>query len=348
MVDPEEVARKWGGRKNKDTMTYDKLSRAMRFYYDKLILTKVHGKRYTYKFHFDIIMRNQKLSAAVQTKGSPESAGLCNTVVPSPASSESSYSLVPSPPISNSGSVPSPASVEVYPSSPSLRDVTKGSGGPQSHGRMHPTVQSALPRDVINHATPVMNLTATSHSYDVTSDDSISGQLDLICDTINSLSHDVMDSRVTSVTDDVMHQSAASPNATTQFDGFIQHGNTKFDHSTPNVAMNFDSDVIYQSTSYPVSTTSYQYCVPKTAFVTTTGSGYNSLDSTPSCLLVTEETVVEPWSNQSSRSFVESNLSHDLNACQYTTQGAPPPYCQNSQYEYSFLSELDFEDFNEY
>lgn len=49
MTDPEEVARRWGRRKNKPNMNYDKVSRAMRYYYDKMILTKVHGKRYTYR-----------------------------------------------------------------------------------------------------------------------------------------------------------------------------------------------------------------------------------------------------------------------------------------------------------
>ncbi|KAL5020246.1 hypothetical protein ScPMuIL_003138 [Solemya velum] len=44
MTDPEEVARKWGRRKNKPNMNYDKLSRALRYYYDKLILTKVPGR----------------------------------------------------------------------------------------------------------------------------------------------------------------------------------------------------------------------------------------------------------------------------------------------------------------
>ena len=31
-------------------MNYDKLSRALRYYYDKQIMSKVHGKRYAYKF----------------------------------------------------------------------------------------------------------------------------------------------------------------------------------------------------------------------------------------------------------------------------------------------------------
>uniref|UniRef100_A0A915AF46 ETS domain-containing protein n=1 Tax=Parascaris univalens TaxID=6257 RepID=A0A915AF46_PARUN len=52
LLDPDEVARKWGERKSKPNMNYDKLSRALRYYYDKNIMTKVHGKRYAYKFDF--------------------------------------------------------------------------------------------------------------------------------------------------------------------------------------------------------------------------------------------------------------------------------------------------------
>lgn len=40
-------------------MNYDKLSRALRYYYDKNIMTKVHGKRYAYKFDFQV-SRNKK------------------------------------------------------------------------------------------------------------------------------------------------------------------------------------------------------------------------------------------------------------------------------------------------
>lgn len=60
MTDPEEVARRWGRRKNKPNMNYDKLSRALRYYYDKLILTKVQGKRYTYKFNFKAILQSSR------------------------------------------------------------------------------------------------------------------------------------------------------------------------------------------------------------------------------------------------------------------------------------------------
>ena len=51
LADPDEVARRWGRRKNKPNMNYDKLSRALRYYYDKNIMTKVHGKRHVYQFH---------------------------------------------------------------------------------------------------------------------------------------------------------------------------------------------------------------------------------------------------------------------------------------------------------
>ncbi|XP_008119148.1 retroviral integration site protein Fli-1 homolog isoform X2 [Anolis carolinensis] len=60
MTDPDEVARRWGERKSKPNMNYDKLSRALRYYYDKSIMTKVHGKRYAYKFDFQGINQAQQ------------------------------------------------------------------------------------------------------------------------------------------------------------------------------------------------------------------------------------------------------------------------------------------------
>jgi len=43
LIDPDEVARRWGERKSKPNMNYDKLSRALRYYYDKNIMTKVNS-----------------------------------------------------------------------------------------------------------------------------------------------------------------------------------------------------------------------------------------------------------------------------------------------------------------
>ena len=50
LLNAEEVARMWGMRKNKHNMNYDKLSRALRYYYDKNIIKKVMGQKFVYKF----------------------------------------------------------------------------------------------------------------------------------------------------------------------------------------------------------------------------------------------------------------------------------------------------------
>lgn len=51
---PDLVAQLWGERKNKPTMNYEKLSRALRYYYDGDMISKVHGKRFVYKFVCDL------------------------------------------------------------------------------------------------------------------------------------------------------------------------------------------------------------------------------------------------------------------------------------------------------
>lgn len=54
LIQPEIVAQLWGTRKNKPTMNYEKLSRALRYYYDGDMIAKVHGKRFVYKFVCDL------------------------------------------------------------------------------------------------------------------------------------------------------------------------------------------------------------------------------------------------------------------------------------------------------
>ncbi|ESP02405.1 hypothetical protein LOTGIDRAFT_138494, partial [Lottia gigantea] len=49
-VQSEAVAQLWGGFKNNENMTYEKLSRAMRHYYKRGILERVEGRRLVYKF----------------------------------------------------------------------------------------------------------------------------------------------------------------------------------------------------------------------------------------------------------------------------------------------------------
>jgi hypothetical protein len=45
----EQIARRWGIQKNRPAMNYDKLSRSLRYYYEKGIMQKVSN----YKTHVD-------------------------------------------------------------------------------------------------------------------------------------------------------------------------------------------------------------------------------------------------------------------------------------------------------
>ncbi|KAK5873084.1 hypothetical protein PBY51_013728 [Eleginops maclovinus] len=73
LLQAEEVARLWGARKNKPNMNYDKLSRALRYYYDKNIIKKVNGQKFVYRFvsYPDIL----KGDAATRTEGGEVGAG---------------------------------------------------------------------------------------------------------------------------------------------------------------------------------------------------------------------------------------------------------------------------------
>lgn len=48
------MAQLWGERKNKPTMNYEKLSRALRYYYEGDMIAKVPGKRFVYRFVCDL------------------------------------------------------------------------------------------------------------------------------------------------------------------------------------------------------------------------------------------------------------------------------------------------------
>ena len=49
ILNPTGLADMWGQQKNRSNMTYEKLSRALRYYYRMNIIKKVQGKRLTYK-----------------------------------------------------------------------------------------------------------------------------------------------------------------------------------------------------------------------------------------------------------------------------------------------------------
>ena len=78
-VNAEGVANLWGQRKKKKNMNYDKLSRALRYYYDKNIIKKVMGQKFVYKFvSFPEIVRTEnhvpfkvKMESLVQEYGYP-------------------------------------------------------------------------------------------------------------------------------------------------------------------------------------------------------------------------------------------------------------------------------------
>ncbi|XP_007560048.1 ETS domain-containing transcription factor ERF [Poecilia latipinna] len=74
--DPDEVARLWGARKCKPQMNYDKLSRALRYYYNKRILHKTKGKRFTYKFNFNklVLVNYPFIDMGSSGRGVPQSA----------------------------------------------------------------------------------------------------------------------------------------------------------------------------------------------------------------------------------------------------------------------------------
>uniref|UniRef100_A0A182MEW8 ETS domain-containing protein n=1 Tax=Anopheles culicifacies TaxID=139723 RepID=A0A182MEW8_9DIPT len=114
LSDPDEVARRWGERKAKPNMNYDKLSRALRYYYDKNIMTKVQGKRYTYKFDFHGLMAACQAQAQLTDAGTSSANILsgCGSYGSSPASTTSSSMKSPansSPPQPHYGAVCHPA-----------------------------------------------------------------------------------------------------------------------------------------------------------------------------------------------------------------------------------------------
>ncbi|XP_063697456.1 DNA-binding protein D-ETS-6 [Culicoides brevitarsis] len=105
LTDPDEVARRWGERKAKPNMNYDKLSRALRYYYDKNIMTKVHGKRYAYKFDFHGLMAACQAQAQGQD---PTASMLVSTYSKYPTASQDFSSAAS---LYQSGHLPHPSSV---------------------------------------------------------------------------------------------------------------------------------------------------------------------------------------------------------------------------------------------
>ncbi|KAM7532461.1 hypothetical protein Aperf_G00000132908 [Anoplocephala perfoliata] len=115
--EPEEVARLWGIQKNRPTMNYDKLSRSLRYYYEKGIISKVSGERYVYRFAYEpeILAKltlDETLSSVIPSKTSknwrPTTSAAQEVVFPPPPKPIPSQQITPvaqstlaSPPLSS-------------------------------------------------------------------------------------------------------------------------------------------------------------------------------------------------------------------------------------------------------
>ncbi|XP_059485216.1 DNA-binding protein D-ETS-6-like [Neocloeon triangulifer] len=152
LTDPDEVARRWGERKSKPNMNYDKLSRALRYYYDKNIMSKVHGKRYAYKFDFTGLMQacqaqngEGSSGAASPYKSPPGYPGELSSLFGSPHTSyhlAECHGKLSSGPVVTGATPTSPSSIfgsqHYWPSPPPLYTPPGGSSGSGSPGPHRP------------------------------------------------------------------------------------------------------------------------------------------------------------------------------------------------------------------
>ncbi|KAH8851270.1 Protein c-ets-1-A [Schistosoma japonicum] len=86
LKEPNQVAQRWGARKNKPKMNYEKLSRGLRYYYDKKIIEKVSGKRYVYRF-------TRNLNELINNQSTESTSATTTTTSSSPSPSSSSLIL---------------------------------------------------------------------------------------------------------------------------------------------------------------------------------------------------------------------------------------------------------------
>ncbi|XP_023219197.1 ETS domain-containing protein Elk-3-like [Centruroides sculpturatus] len=87
LINAEEVARLWGLRKNKLNMNYDKLSRALRYYYDKNIIKKVLGQKFVYRFVSfpEIVKMENKIPFHVKMESISKTGGVYQRTHPGDA-----------------------------------------------------------------------------------------------------------------------------------------------------------------------------------------------------------------------------------------------------------------------
>ena len=54
IAQPAGLAKLWGSHRNKPQMTYEKMSRALRYYYSRGIIESVRGRKQTFRFSLDL------------------------------------------------------------------------------------------------------------------------------------------------------------------------------------------------------------------------------------------------------------------------------------------------------
>merc|ERR1739844_288506 len=108
IVDPAGLARLWGIQKNHLSMNYDKMSRALRYYYRVNILRKVQGERHCYQFlrnpselksikNISLLRQQMEAQAAAQQLAAQQAAqqAVLNNCQRSPVKAEKSSSPGP-------------------------------------------------------------------------------------------------------------------------------------------------------------------------------------------------------------------------------------------------------------
>ena len=121
--EPEAIAVWWGEHKAKKNMSYDKLSRSLRYYYDKGLIRKISGERYVYRFCVDpevmyehIGIRKSTRPKLRQMSAQVEQAKYKNRTLSLPL--HSSFPHIVPPPCSFNHCVPPPPSLPPVPPAP--------------------------------------------------------------------------------------------------------------------------------------------------------------------------------------------------------------------------------------
>lgn len=76
---PDQVASLWGERNGRINMTYQKFSRALRYYYHKKVITKIPGRNCVYKFNFPELEKQYGFHSSVLFPATTEPSGYRNS-----------------------------------------------------------------------------------------------------------------------------------------------------------------------------------------------------------------------------------------------------------------------------